>query len=154
MAANTILLDANVLVRFLAGAALLGHIERHKPLRGYAAGDCNLLVGLLSSATTVSVTPNTVTEAANLARQIDGPARTGITRALRRFLPGAQEIHVPSTRATGADMYLRLGVTDAGLLDVEFADHLLPTAGLDLWLEAARRGRKAENFVHHIAADR
>lgn len=153
MPGDPVLLDANLLVLFIVGAASTGYVARHKRLRGYTARDYDLLVRLLATARHVTVTPNTVTEASNLARQIEEPARAEIGEALRSFLRSAEETFIMSLRAAGADAYLRLGVTDAGLLDDAFADHLLLTVDLDLYLEAARLGRKAENFNHHIEAN-
>jgi hypothetical protein len=154
MPANAVVLDANLLVLFMVGTASVSYIARHKRLRAYTARDYDLLVKLLASAPTVCVTPNTVTEASNLARQIDDPARTEISDVLRRFLGEAHEIYVASLRAADAAIFVRLGITDAGLLDSDFADHVLVTADLDLYLEATRQGREAMNFNHHIEASR
>lgn len=152
MPGNAILLDANLLLLFIVGAASPSYIARHKRLRGYHVRDYDLLVRLLSSAASVSVTPNAVTEASNLARYIAEPARTEIAKKLRGFLDEIREVYIMSTRAAAADGYIRLGITDAGMLDNEFADHLLLTADLDLYLEAARQGRRTENFNHYIQA--
>lgn len=100
------------------------------------------------------MTPNTVTEASNLARQIDNPARTDISNVIRLFLHRAVETYIGSSTAAEADVYPRLGITDAAPLRREFADHVLLTADLDLYLEAARHGRKVPNSFHHIEASR
>ncbi len=154
MPVNVILLDANLLVLFTVGTASVRYIARHKRLRAYTEHDYHLLVSLLSTAATVCVTPNTVTEASNLARQIEEPARRAILEVLRVFLHRSQERYVMSSRAADAEVFPRLGITDAALLDSEFADHVLLTADLDLYLEATRQGRNAHNFFHLIEASR
>ena len=89
MPTNVVLLDANLLVLFVVGAASIDYIERHKRLRVYTPCNYHLLVGLLSSAASVCVAPSRVTEASNLARHIDEPARSEVSEALRTFLHGA-----------------------------------------------------------------
>ena len=142
------------MVLFAVGTASPAYVTRHKRLRAYTARDYDLLVTLLSSASEATVTPNTVTEASNLARQIDNPARTDISNVIRLFLHRAVETYSGSSTAAEADVYPRLGITDAALLSREFADHVLLTADLDLYLEAARHGRKVLNLFHHIEANR
>jgi hypothetical protein len=93
-----------------------------------------------------------VTETSNLARQIAEPARTLVSRILRELVIRAetQELHIPSTQAA----FLRLGMTDAAILDTLGPDKKLLTVDLDLYLQALRQGKPAENFTHYIEAAR
>jgi hypothetical protein len=58
-----------------------------------------------------------------------------------------------SSDAAEDPIFLRLGLTDSVLLQEAFSTHVLLTADLDLYLEAARRGRNAINFTHYIKAN-
>ena len=154
MPANSVVLDANLLVLLTVGTASKTYIARHKRLPAYTLRDYDLLLELLSSAKQVIVTPNTVTEASNLVRQIGGPPRAHIAEVFRRFLHTVQEKYVASQHAAASTAYVRLGIADAALLHNDFAEYVLLTADLDLYLEAARQGRQTIDFNHHIEADR
>ena len=64
------------------------------------------------------------------------------------------ETYIESRRAANDSIFLRLGITDAALLNIVTKDHVLLTADVDLYLEATRRGHQAVNFNHHIEANR
>jgi hypothetical protein len=150
---NAVVLDANLLVLLVVGMASPACILRHKRLRAYNVRDFELLRTVLSSASRVIVTPNTVTEASNLAGQISEPARTLVFTKLRALLTIAEERYVASRRVAENSTFLRLGITDAVVLDVMDVSSILLTSDLDLYLEAARQGRTAVNFNHYIAAN-
>src|ERR1700748_375819 len=104
MLGRTLLLDANLLVLFTVGAASKDYIEKHKRLRAYTVRDYDLLCkAFIRIARQVIVTPNTVTEASNLIRQIADPARTHIARVFRDILNGVFEISVASQAAAASD---------------------------------------------------
>jgi hypothetical protein len=129
------------------------YIARHKRLRAYSVRDFELLCTLVSAASRVIVTPNTVTEASNLAGQISEPARTRVFAQLRALVTVAEERYITSRQAAENSTFLRLGITDAVVLETMEVDLTLLTADLDLYLEAARQGRTVVNFNHHIAAN-
>jgi len=146
-------LDANLLVLLVVGMASPAYISRHKRLRAYDVRDFELLRTVLSTASRVIVTPNTVTEASNLAGQISEPARTLVFTKLRALLTIAEERYVASRQAAENSTFLRLGITDAVVLDAMDVSSTLLTSDLDLYLEAARQGRTVVNFNHYIAAN-
>lgn len=154
MPANAVILDANLFVLWVVGLASPSYIARHKRLQAYSAKDFSLLTDMLSQASRIVVTPNTVTETSNLAGQIAEPARRHIFTILVTVLQKAEEIYVSSRRASENASFLRLGITDAALLDIMTEDHILLTSDLDLYLQASRQGMKAVNFIHHIEANR
>ena len=148
------MLDANVLLLLIVGTASRSYIHVHKRLRAYSEQDYDLLLAFISGATRIVVTPNTVTETSNLAGQIAEPARRFIFAALRLLLGSTDEIYIESKRASEQPAFLRLGITDSARLDVLSVDNVLLTSDLDLYLEARRQGRAAENFIHRIEANR
>ena len=103
---------------------------------------------MLANASRLVVTPNTLTEAVNLASYVAEPLRTRILLVFRDLLPDAEEIYVESTRASNHPAFSRLGLTDCAVIETASADHTILTADLGLYLEASRQGRKAINFNH------
>ena len=143
MSTPPIVLDANLLVLFVVGSA-----SRHKRLKEYSASDFDLLVDVLSAAPDVLLTPNTLTETSNLIGNISEPARTHIYTAFRKLIGIATEHYLPSSKAAVRPEFLRLGLTDAALLDLTPGTASLLTADLDLYLAALAQGSSAYNFNH------
>ena len=132
MPGETFLLDANILLLLVTGLASPSYIAIHKRLRAYSTKDHVLLQKLLSTASGIVVTPNIVTETSNLARYTGKPVRGDILRVLRALLHETGEIYIESRVAAGHPAFPRLGLTDAALLQAEFAGHVLLAADLDL----------------------
>jgi hypothetical protein len=151
VAPSAIVLDASLLVLLVVGTASQDYILRHKRLQAYSKSDFALLTRLLAAAPKIIVTPNTLTEASNLLRQIPEPARTHICRAFRALLELTEERYVESRQAADKKEFIGLGLTDAVLLDTTASTHVLLTADLDLYLAAMRDGRSAVNFNHYRA---
>jgi hypothetical protein len=107
--------------------------------------DFDFLIRLLIAAEVV-LTPNTLTEASNLLRQIDEPARSEIGLVFQVYIRRARECYVESSNAIKRKEFIRLGLTDAALLQLE--DVVILTADLDLYLAACRDRRPALNFFH------
>ncbi len=154
MRSKALVLDANVLVLLAVGLTSRTYIRAHKRLRNYTEGDFDLLLDYVERAQERVVTPNTVTEASNIASPIGDPAKTAIRRKLRNLIDETREVYVQSERAARDPSYLRLGITDAALLASAFADSELLTADLDLFIAAGRAGRNAVNFNHYLDANR
>jgi hypothetical protein len=149
-----LVLDANVLVLLIVGLASRSYIRVHKRLSAYTEADFDLLEAYANAADRIVVTPNTITEASNLAGHIYEPARTSIMDTLRSLIERVDEVYVESKQAVRGATFLRLGITDAVLLGAEFTAAELLTADLDLYIEATRAGRSVVNFNHYIEANR
>ena len=143
-----IVLDSNLLVLFVVGTASRDYIGRHKRLKAFAVADFQLLIQVLSGAPEVLLTPNTLTETSNLVGHIDEPARTEIYKVLGNVIARMSEHYVPSRVAIARPEFLRLGLTDATLLEPQFQDATLLTTDLHLYLAALQAGRSAFNFNH------
>ena len=148
------MLDANVLVLLVVGLTSRAYIRVHKRLSAYTEGDFDLLQAHANKAPRIVVTPNTITEASNLVRQINEPARTEIMHKLRQLIEKVQEIYVESKRAAQGAIFPRLGITDSVLLSTEFADAELLTTDVGLYVAACSAGWNVTNFNHHIEANR
>ena len=150
MARAGVFIDSSLLVLLVVGRVGRGMITKHRRLREYTADDYDILVKLLRPVDQVFVTPNTLTEASNLLGQHADPERSRFFDMLRFFIQGSQEVMVASVEASSNDVFGRLGLTDAALLEVITAEAPLLTVDLDLYLAASRKeAASVINFTHH-----
>ena len=118
----------------------------------YTATDYETLLGLLSRANRICVTPNTLTEASNLLRQHREPERSDLMTRLWLLIDESEEIVVSSSRASANSEFDRLGLTDAVLLEVASEERPLITVDLNLYLAALTKGESvALNFREFMA---
>ena len=145
--AGSLLIDANLLVLWAVGSVSPSLIPRHKRLANtYRESDHQLLVDFLGVYDGLVVTPNALTEAANIAKQISEPARGQISEFIAEIAEKAKEIYVPSATAVGRSEYRFLGLSDAAILEVQDV-HLL-TNDLDLYVSWGGQGKTCFNFTH------
>lgn len=148
MSACPILLDTNLMVLFVVGTTSRQYIPRHKRLAAFTVDDFDTLVSVISRAPSVLVTPNTLTETSNLAAHIAEPARSEVFRVLRAVISKVQETYVPSTVAAKREEFIRLGLTDAVLMEASSQEAAVLTTDLNLYLAAIAKGSPAVNFNH------
>jgi hypothetical protein len=153
MPERSVVLDANLLVLLVVGTASPDYIRVHKRLKAYARSDYVLLRQLLSGASRILVTPNTLTEMLNIAGQILEPARSTILHTFRRLLGLSDEVYINSRQAAERPEFLRLGLTDSVVLATATDQATIVTADLDLYLEATRQEKPVINFNHYREAN-
>ena len=149
MARKGIFIDANLLVLLVVGATDQALIAKHRRLRTFLVEDYGRLVKLIEQAGQVFLTPNTLTEASNLLAQHPNPERSRFFEVLRRIIGKSEEIIVESKTASRNNAFVRLGLTDAALLEVISEETPLVTVDLDLFVAAFAEGKVAAlNFTH------
>jgi predicted nucleic acid-binding protein len=94
------------------------------------------------------LTPNTLTEASNLLRQIGDPDRSRVTLMLGHLIRGHEERYIVSKHAAAEKTFGRLGLTDAAILVVAREYGSLLSADNALYLAAFTEGIEAFNFAH------
>lgn len=146
MSARTVLVDTNLLVLLTVGATSRDYIARHKRLTAFIPEDYDVLCELISGAQAVRVTPNILTETSNLAAYIDNPAKSQIFDTFQRLIATFLEVYVPSTAAIRRWEFIRLGLTDAAVLEALSDQVVLLTTDLNLFLAAQSAGAAAINF--------
>ena len=125
-------------------------IAKHRRLQVFDIEDYERLARLVRSIGHIMVTPNILTEASNLLGQHGEPERSLIFGTLRAFIDETEEVFVDSKTAAGNSKFIRLGLTDAALLEVVSRSNPLITTDLDLYLAAsAVDGDAAFNFFHY-----
>ena len=150
MARDGFFVDACLLVLLVVGSANPAIIAKHRRLGEYSSEDFNLLTELIElGGGRVYVTPNTLTEASSLLRQHGEPERTRLVEELAELIQRSHEVVVVSAEAARSEHFLRLGLTDAALLETISADRPLLTVDFDLYLAALQTNEQAaENFNH------
>lgn len=148
--AQKVLLDTNLLVLLIVGLTSPHFIAAHKRLDSYSRLDFDALVERLAPAKAHSlvVTPHVMAEASNLLALTGEPRRSQIMEQYRIFLEQVTEVHIPARRAAKRVEFVRLGLSDAALLDIQDDEIILLTADAKLHDAALRAGRNAESFSH------
>ena len=142
--------DSNLLVLLVVGRTNKNLIEKHRRLREFQEEDYDTLVGILNQVHKILVTPNTLTEASNLLAQHGEPQRSRFFEMLGILIDESEEIVVTSKAVSQTSEFARLGLTDAGLLEVISNSNPLITVDLALYLAAIRReSGSAYNFRHY-----
>ena len=150
MAPTRIFVDASLLVLLVVGRTNKNLIEKHRRLREFQEEDYDTLVGILNQVDKILVTPNTLTEASNLLAQHGEPQRSRFFEMLGILIGESEEIAVTSKAVSQNSEFTRLGLTDAGLLEVISNSNPLITVDLALYLAAIRReSGSAYNFRHY-----
>ena len=145
--AISVVIDANLLVLLVAGNTDRNLIGRHKNV-SYDEDGFDLLVETLEEYSQIVLTPNTLTEASNLLRQVGEPDRARVTFSLGEFIQGYDERYVVSKEATVEKTFVWLGLTDAALMALARSGAVLLSSDNDLYLAASRAGFDAVNFAH------
>lgn len=146
MSRQRLLIDAELLVLLIVGIASPSFIPVHKNLSAYSKSDFDFLLSILSLVPNVVVTPNTLTEASNLARQTREPMRTLICAALRELASQQEEIYVASRAAVERPEFTSVGLTDSVLLSMLGPTDVLLTADHLLVQLANAAGHEVVNF--------
>lgn len=145
-----IYVDANLLVLLVVGATEKGLIAKHRRLKTFETADYERLVRLVNQTGIVLVTPNILTEASNLLAQHGEPERSRFFQTLRMLIEETEEVVVASREAAENSQFIRLGLTDAALLEVVSSSNPLITVDLDLYLAAiSKESEAAFNFRHY-----
>lgn len=141
------LVDSNLLVLLIVGRVDRSLITRHRRLKHFTPEDYDRLVKLLADAERIVVTPNTLTETANLLAFQRGSLGEALAIELQSLIEQEVEIVVPSIKAARRPEYRRLGLTDAALLELASEERPLLTADMRLYgATLAQDASSALNF--------
>jgi hypothetical protein len=143
-----ILLDTNLLVLFVVGGVSRDYIGKHKRLSQFTVEDYDLLLKTLSNAPSVLITPNILSETSNLLAHIAEPARSDIFHFFRSIIATSPEVYVASDVAAKRGEFIRLGLTDAAIVEASSQEVVVLTSDLNLYMAAATKGTPAINFNH------
>ena len=143
-------LDSNLLVLLIVGSVGRDLISKHRRLQGYTAEDYDALLDLLERVERVFVTPNILTETSNLLGQHGEPERSYFLEALRSVIQDTEEVLVSSELAASNTEFIRLGLTDAVLLESVTEDIPLITVDSELYFAVMEKSRNAPTAVNFL----
>ncbi len=141
--------DANLLLVYVTGLCN-PEVNRFKRTKAFSKKDFALIASLLQFFDRRVTTPNIVTEVSNLLGHVSAHHQETAATALGQFVVGADEIYIPSRKATDDQAHARLGVSDVATIASahQAPQPLVLTDDLDLYLELSRRGRACINYNH------
>jgi hypothetical protein len=113
---GVVVVDTNLLLLLIVGAASREYVGKHKRLRDYSLDDLDLLVELIGQFPDMVLLPHILAEVSNLARQIDNPARAKIQKTLRTLVETSTELPIQSIYGVQRREFDELGLTDAMIL--------------------------------------
>ncbi len=147
---KNLLLDANLLTVYIVSQLGNGEIEKNKKTRNYTTEDAYLLCEFISSFRAIVTTPHVLTETANLLDWIKDEHRKKVFSYLTNFIQQVDEYYLQAKQICPSPAFLRLGLTDAMLIELcQQQDLVLLTADLPLYHFAIGQNLSAINF-HHL----
>lgn len=111
-----VLLDTNLLMLLIAGLTDLRIIRSHKRLQMFRAIDYHLVREFLARNGALLLLPNVATETSNFLAHMRDPEKTALRRTMRTIVDTHCETVIPSRIAVARPEFLRLGLTDAAIL--------------------------------------
>lgn len=144
----SLLIDTNLLCLLIAGNVSRDSITKHKRLAKYDVVDYDRIRAIVLRFGELILCPHVLAETSNISRLTSEPLRTLLGVALQDIVDASIEIHVAAGVAARAPDYLRLGLTDAVLLELSKADRVLLSDDLDLCLAAEYRRYRVINYNH------
>jgi predicted nucleic acid-binding protein len=147
-----LMLDTSLSVLFVVGTTKPSYISKHKRLNAFDEIDYKLLCDIIEKCEGIIFTPNVLSETSNLLRRIGEPIKTELMTVFRNIIDSADERTIESKIAAARMEYLRLGLTDAVLLELANSGASLLTVDLDLYIAALSAGYSAANYNHMSAS--
>lgn len=146
--ADGILIDTNILLMILVGAYSPVRIPSFKRTAAYTVADFYLAVRLVQYMAHVITTPSILTEVSNLSGQLDSKERFEYFSSFGWQIQQFLEIYVESVDVAHTDEFLRLGLTDAGIVELARRGRLILTDDLPLFHLLTSMGLPTLNFNH------
>lgn len=143
-----VLIDTNLLMLLVVGLYQKDYISRHKRTDKFTEDDFDVLSVLLDDHELI-VTPNILTEVSNLLWSGPAAHKIPIREVLKGVITLSREYSQNSSEVASCSEFMKLGLTDAGILELNELSGIILTADLDLHLAALERGLKSENFTHY-----
>jgi hypothetical protein len=124
-----VIIDTNIMVLLIVGAASKEYITKHKRLEGYTIDDFDLLGLLVAEFSEIVLLPHILAEVSNISRMIAAPARAETQSVLATLIATCPEIPVQSLNGSRREEFGNLGLTDTVILHfcTMQIDGLVPT---------------------------
>lgn len=144
---SELLLDANLLLLYVVGSADRERITRFKRTDKFLPEDFDLLKSIMGGFRGLVTTPNVIAEVSNLLGQAPGALHEQLFRAFAGSISIVREEYVASVAAAATPIFLRLGITDAGISILAERECAILSDDLPLVLHLEQRGLPTRNFT-------
>ena len=111
---KSILVDTNLLLLLFLGTFNPARISKFKRTQQFSDKDFYLLVNFLSGFDKVITTPHILTEVSNFGGQL-GDFQAGFFTVFARLVQKLEEATRSSVEIAATDLFMRMGLTDAGI---------------------------------------
>lgn len=145
---STVLIDANMLTLWIVGQVSVDEIPKCRRTRHYSISDYDILVEYLADVKNVVITPNVATETSNLIGTLTGKYLEYARAILASGLQAWEELYIKSAEASLHEDYMRLGLTDAGIILASNQKIEVLTDDFDLYLSLSKNKIPVKNFTH------
>lgn len=143
-----VLIDSNVLLLYFVGMYDPLRIPKFKRTMIFAVEDFYTLLGLLKYFSKVVTTPNILTEVSNLANPLAGDLKSTFYLQFANQLTVLEEHYIKSAKLSPMPQFAKLGLTDAGILDLAKEQYLVLTDDFRLVGHLEKQGIDVINFNH------
>jgi hypothetical protein len=143
-----ILVDTNILLLYFIGSFDPSLVSRFKRTLQFTPEDLDVLLLLLHPFDRFITTPNIITEVSNLSGQLSEPARTPYFRSLAKKLMLMEEHYLESNSAAQQEEFIKLGLTDTGILKLSKDQYLVLTDDFRLSQFLQKKNVDVINFNH------
>jgi hypothetical protein len=145
---RSVLLDTNLLLLFTVGFLDKNLIGKHKRTREFTEEDFDLLVNIVSEATTIWITAHCLAEASNLLKQTDQFMAGRLMKCFMEATSPFRESYITKEIIFAQAVFQRLGVADSGIVVKAKRVDCVLTVDFDLYKEISRKGYNVINFNH------
>jgi len=140
--------DTNILLAWIVGSYDSGLLGEFKRVENFDPEDFDLLQRIVAFVGTVVVTPNVMTEVANLASQMGEPRRESLFNRWASQIATYVEHYLSSAELSSRPGFARFFLTDVGLVELASRGQLILTDDTRLAGLISAHGGDALNFNH------
>jgi rRNA-processing protein FCF1 len=144
-----VLVDTNILLLYFLGRFSPREIPRFKRTQQFTVEDYGTLFLILKNFEKLLTTPNVLTEVNSFSGQLADPLRNLYFKRFASEIGLLEERYVESNRVAELHEFVRLGLTDTGILSfVSSGSHLVLTDDFPLSQRLQGTGIDVINFNH------
>jgi rRNA-processing protein FCF1 len=143
-----VLIDANLLLLYFVGMYDPQRIPRFKRTMIFAIEDFFTLLDFFNYFSKVVTTPNILTEVNSLANQLPDMIKGAFYPKFAEQLATLEEHYLKSTEMASTPLFLKLGLTDTGILNLAQDQYLVLTDDFRLAGQLEKLGIDVINFNH------
>jgi hypothetical protein len=113
-----ILIDTNILLLYFVGYVNRDRISKFKRTAQFVPEDYDLLVRIVQFFQRIVTTPNILTEVNSLMNQLGEPERSRCLMNFSQNIAILEESYLESQSAAAAELFIKLGLTDCGIIQI------------------------------------